>query len=123
MHNYLAFEFFASNYFQFSQVVEVFFNLLYKAERFLQAKIFLNLFTILLKVLCYMTLFCWLVPIGLLVSCSANDNVLPVHRSEPDSSENNNTQYFSGKNKKVGLLSFMRNVRENILPVQTRKAY
>lgn len=24
-----------------------------------------------------MTLFCWLIPIGLLVSCSANDNVLP----------------------------------------------
>jgi len=123
IHNYFAFTHFGSQYHPFSEV------------------------------LCYMTLFCWLIPIVLLCSCSANDNVLPTHsNSNIDNSSkiilNNNcsncylnpfyllflieknedlvSNYFKGKsNRKYGLLSFMRYIQDNYLPNRrtTRKLY
>ena len=97
-----------------------------------------------------MIIFCWLIPIGLLVSCSANDNVLPTY-SSPSSSSGSNysknlqwkfvlynfylifdhcvdgefvTNYLKSKNKKIGLLSGFRYLQENYLPqTQSRKAY
>jgi hypothetical protein len=75
-----------------------------------------------------MTLFCWLIPIILLISCSANDNVLPVYgnlnqQTKKDSNEDLVSSYFNSKNRKYGLLSFMRYFQENYLPELGRKRY
>lgn len=94
-HNYYAFNHFSSNYYQFSEV------------------------------LCYMTLFCWFIPIILLCSCSANDNVLPTTSVHQKKNEDVVSNYFSNKNKKYGLLTFMRYFQDNYLPNRqtTRKLY
>ncbi|CAF0746525.1 unnamed protein product [Brachionus calyciflorus] len=95
VHNYWAFDHFSSNYYEFHIV------------------------------LCYMTIFCWIIPIGLLVSCSANDNVLPTTFSS-DSNENDSlvSNYFKTKSKKIGLLSFLRYFNKTYLPtIQSRKSY
>jgi hypothetical protein len=85
-----------------------------------------------------LTLFCWLIPIGLLLSCSANDNILPtdnyqLNKSQRyDAADNDNgggdgglvNNYFRGKKQKFGLLSFLRNINRNYLPtVRTSKSY
>lgn len=99
LHNYFAFNFFSANYYQFSHV------------------------------LTYMTIFCWSIPILLIVSCSANENVLPTYqpvRSSSISDENSDlvTNYFKNKNKKIGLLHLFRYIRDNYLPeLGNRKSY
>jgi hypothetical protein len=96
LHNYIAFDHFSHNYFEFY------------------------------KVLCYLTIFCWLVPIILLLSCSANDNVLPTTFSSSSSQLGGSSlmnNYFDstgggrrGGGRKIGLLSFFRMVNQNYLP-------
>lgn len=100
LHNYWAFEFFASNhgYYQFSHVLS------------------------------YMTIFCWLIPIALLISVNANDNVLPTYQpigaqQNLNSSEDVVSNYFKNKNKKVGLLTFLRYLQENYLPQLQKRKY
>ncbi len=74
-----------------------------------------------------MTIFCWLIPIALLISVNANDNVLPTYQptgGQPNlkSSEDVVSNYFKNKNKKVGLLTFFRYLQDNYLPqIQKRK--
>lgn len=94
-----------------------------------------------------MTLFCWLIPIILLISCSANDNVLPTYGNVPTqtsskyfkrcllfnilklyflylaTNEDLMSNYFKGKTRKLGLLSFMRYFQETYLPETGRKRY
>ncbi|RNA13873.1 TEX261-like protein [Brachionus plicatilis] len=94
LHNYEAFSHFTSIYYEFNIV------------------------------LCYMTIFCWLIPIGLLVSCSANDNVLPTTYSSDRENDNLVTSYFKTKGRKIGFLSLMRYFNKNYLPtIQSRKSY
>lgn len=103
VHNYVAFNHFSTHYYEFNNV------------------------------LCYLTLFCWLIPIGLLLSCSANDNVLPTYSpGSLDSNQYDSDQggglvnsYFKGKKqKKVGLLSLFRYFNQNYLPtIRSNKAY
>ena len=100
LHNYVAFDHFSSHYYEFN------------------------------KVLCYLTLFCWLIPIVLLLSCSANDNVLPTTYQQPthrrtESDEGLVNNYFSrGKQRKLNLLSFFRYFHQTYLPtVNTNKSY
>ncbi len=93
---------------------------------------FSNIYLEFYKVLCYLTLFCWLIPIVLLLSCSANDNVLPTTTSSHTRSSSGGNaaasgglidNYFNSSSncsrragRKIGLLSFFRMVNQNYLP-------
>ena len=76
----------------------------------------------------YFTLFCWTIPVLLLMSLSANDNVLPVYSSNNSQTTNttnsgNNdlmTNYFSRKSKKYGLLAGLRYFQQKYLPTVRR---
>lgn len=95
LNHYLAFQHFTSEYYPFHEVIGYF-------------------------VVCL-----WLVPLQLLVSLSANENVLPtmadtsLHRHDDDVLSN----YFSRKGKKKGLLSLFSYAKEGFLPVRNKKAY
>lgn len=75
------------------------------------------------EVMAYFTLALWLVPFGLFVSLSANDNVLPT-TSEKTPLLNNDivTNYFSSR-KKLGLLSLFNYAKESLLPERNKKAF
>ena len=67
----------------------------------------------------YFTLCMWLVPFAFFVSLSANENVLPtVNERRPLLSDDNDvvTNYFSKKQKGVGLLSMFNSVKDNLTP-------
>ena len=67
----------------------------------------------------YFTLCMWLVPIAFFVSLSANENVLPtVNERRPLLSDDNDvvTNYFSKKQKGVGLLSMFNSVKDSLTP-------
>ncbi|XP_043242898.1 protein TEX261-like [Amphibalanus amphitrite] len=95
VNHYLAFQHFTSEYYPFHEVIGYF-------------------------VVCL-----WLVPLELLVSLSANENVLPtmadnsLHRRDDDVLSN----YFSRKGKKKGLLSLFSYAKEGLLPVRSKKSY
>jgi len=75
------------------------------------------------EVLAYFVVCLWLVPLQLLVSLSANENVLPTtgerHRHDEDVLSN----YFSRKGKRYGLLNLFQCAKESLLPERTKKAY
>ena len=61
----------------------------------------------------------WLVPFAFFVSLSANENVLPtVNERRPLLSDDNDvvTNYFSKKQKGVGLLSMFNSVKDSLTP-------
>ncbi len=65
----------------------------------------------------YFTLCMWLVPFAFFVSLSANENVLPtVNERRPLLSDDNDvvTNYFSKKQKGVGLLSMFNSVKDSL---------
>lgn len=67
----------------------------------------------------YFTLCMWLVPFAFFVSLSANENVLPtVNERRPLLSDDNDvvTNYFSKKQKGVGLLSMFNSVKDSLTP-------
>lgn len=95
VNHYLAFTYFASVYYSFSEVMA------------------------------YFTLCLWLVPFTLFVSLAANENVLPtVAETRPLLDDNDVvSNYFSRRGKKYGLLSFFNYAKESILPQRTKKAF
>ena len=67
----------------------------------------------------YFTLCMWLLPFAFFVSLSANENVLPtVNERRPLLSDDNDvvTNYFSKKQKGVGLLSMFNSVKDSLTP-------
>ena len=67
----------------------------------------------------YFTLCMWLVPFAFFVSLSANENVLPTtNERRPLLSDDNDvvTNYFSKKQKGVGLLSMFNSVKDSLTP-------
>merc|ERR1712037_880107 len=89
VNHYLAFSHFGENYYPFSEVMA------------------------------YFTICLWLVPFSFFVSLSANENVLPtmntMERRPLLSQEDNNdvvSNYFSKKQKGVGLLSVFNKIKE-----------
>nr|ALS05143.1 protein TEX261 [Paracalanus parvus] len=71
------------------------------------------------EVMAYFTLCMWLVPFAFFVSLSANENVLPtVNERRPLLSDDNDvvTNYFSKKQKGVGLLSMFNSVKDSLTP-------
>lgn len=95
VNHYLAFQYFATVYLSFSEVIA------------------------------YFTLCLWLVPFALFVSLSANENILPTLAEKRPLLDDNDvvTNYFSRKGKKYGLLSFFNYAKESILPQRTKKAF
>ncbi|XP_023346292.1 protein TEX261 [Eurytemora carolleeae] len=98
VNHYLAFSFFGENYFPFSEVMA------------------------------YFTICMWLVPFSFFVSLSANDNVLPTHtgRSSYSSPGEDDvvSNYFSKKQKGVGLLSVFNSIKDSVTPSKsTFKAF
>lgn len=95
VNHWLAFSYFSSVWYQFSEI------------------------------LAYFTLCLWIVPFALFVSLSANDNVLPtVNERSPLLNDNDIvTNYFSNKGKKLGLLSLFNYAKESILPQRNKKSY
>ncbi|CAF1062483.1 unnamed protein product [Didymodactylos carnosus] len=82
------------------------------------------------EILAYFTLFVWCIPFTFVLSLSANDYLLPKYNEEKrpfnnsqDSDLNNDliTNYFSKRAKKYGLLAFMRNIQETILPTRNKQ--
>ncbi|KAK9693921.1 Transmembrane adaptor Erv26 [Popillia japonica] len=73
------------------------------------------------EVMAYFTLFLWLVPFSLLISLSANENVLPT--TTTDHGRDVVTDYFSKKNKKYGLLTFFNYAKESLLPQRRKKGF
>lgn len=95
INHWLAFDYFAQNYYSFSEVLG------------------------------YFTLCLWIVPFALFVSLNANDNVLPtVNERSPLLNENDLvTNYFSSRGKKMGLLALFNYAKESILPQRNKKAF
>ncbi|XP_055917776.1 protein TEX261 [Eupeodes corollae] len=93
INHFLAFQYFTTNFYPFSEV------------------------------LAYFILCLWLVPFALFVSLSANDNVLPtvnshiLHNDNPDVVSN----YFARRQKKQGLLSLFSSAKELIVGGQKKK--
>ncbi|GJQ88334.1 hypothetical protein Trydic_g3810 [Trypoxylus dichotomus] len=75
------------------------------------------------EVMAYFTLFLWLVPFALLISLSANENVLPTSADRDDDGRDIVTNYFSKKNKKYGLLAFFSYTKESLMPQHHKKRY
>ncbi|GFO28207.1 protein tex261-like [Plakobranchus ocellatus] len=76
------------------------------------------------EVLAYFTLCLWLVPFAFFVSLSANEYVLPttagvVEQDDSDVVSN----YFRKNKKKLGLLSFLKNAQDSVLPQRMRKQF
>jgi len=96
VNHYFAFSFFGENYYPFSEVMS------------------------------YFTICMWLVPFSFFVSLSANENVLPtLNERRPLISGDNDvvSNYFSKKQKGVGLLSMFNSVKESLLPGKSHRAY
>lgn len=95
INHYLAFQYFASVYYSFSEVIA------------------------------YFTLCLWLVPFALFVSLSANENVLPtVAETRPLLDDNDVvSNYFSRKGKKYGLLSLFNYAKDSVLPQRNKKSF
>jgi len=97
VNHYLAFQFFAENYYIFSEVMA------------------------------YFTLCLWLVPFAFFVSLSANENVLPtMAEKRPLLPDENDvvSNYFMRQKKKVGLLTMFQGLKESILPnSRTKKSF
>ncbi|XP_072943315.1 protein TEX261 [Epargyreus clarus] len=93
--HYLAFQYFGTVYYSFSEV------------------------------LAYFTLCLWMVPFALFVSLSANDYVLPTTGEKQPLLGDNNvvTDYLSRKAKRYSLLSFFSYAKDSILPQRSKKAY
>jgi len=95
-NHYLAFSFFQSTIYTFSEVIG------------------------------YLTLCVWMVPFALFVSLSANDYILPTVETKPLIGGDDNdvvTNYFSKKGKKYGLLSLFQYVKENIFQQRSKKVF
>ncbi|XP_076364337.1 protein TEX261-like isoform X1 [Tachypleus tridentatus] len=95
-NHYLAFNYFGSVYYPFSEV------------------------------LAYFTLCLWIVPFAFFISLSANENILPtVSESKPILSEDSDvvTNYFSRRGKRYGLLSFFNYAKESVLPQGVKKKF
>lgn len=82
------------------------------------------------EVLGFFTICIWLVPFGLFVSLSANENTLPTSVEQKnmasvntDSESDVVTNYFLRKNKRYGLLSVLKSAQDTILPQRVKKAY
>ncbi|KAH8418349.1 hypothetical protein KR222_002650 [Zaprionus bogoriensis] len=119
INHVLAFQYFTAVYVPFTQVC-----FLHPTEQVTPNPTHLY---VLLQVLAYFTICLWMVPFGLFVSLSANDNVLPttvsaqerrLGSSNPDVVSN----YFSG-NKKTGLLSLINYAKETLLPARSKKSF
>ncbi|KAJ8703975.1 hypothetical protein PYW07_013269 [Mythimna separata] len=96
LHHYMAFKFFGTVYYNFSEV------------------------------LAYFTLCLWVVPFALFVSLSANDYVLPTTGEKQPlllGDSNVLTDYLSRKSKRYSLLSFFSFAKESILPQRSKKAF
>ncbi|XP_013780078.1 protein TEX261-like isoform X1 [Limulus polyphemus] len=96
INHYLAFNYFGSVYYHFSEV------------------------------LAYFTLCLWIVPFAFFISLSANENILPtVSESKPLLTEDSDvvTNYFSHRSKRYGLLSFFNYAKESILPQRMKKTF
>ncbi|XP_063231868.1 protein TEX261 [Bacillus rossius redtenbacheri] len=95
LNHYLAFQFFSSVLYSFSEV------------------------------LAYFTLCLWLVPFALFVSLSANENILPTVAERRHLLDDNDvvTNYFSQKGKKYGLLTFFNYAKDSILPQRNKKVF
>lgn len=97
VNHYFAFSFFGENYYPFSEVMA------------------------------YFTICQWLVPFAFFVSLSANENVLPtLAERKPFLQEENDvvSNYFSKKQKGVGLLSVFNSLKDSITPAKSSyKAY
>ncbi|XP_069139455.1 protein TEX261-like [Argopecten irradians] len=96
INHYLAFQYFSSIWFPFTDVLS------------------------------YFTLCLWLVPFAFFVSLSANENVLPtMTEARPQSQDSADvvSNYFKAKGKKYGLLSFLKSAQDSILPDRVRKHY
>ncbi|GIY07207.1 protein TEX261 [Caerostris extrusa] len=96
INHYLAFQYFSSVYYPFSQVLS------------------------------YFTLCLWLVPFSFFVSLSANENVLPtLAETRPLNADESDvvTNYFSRRSKRYGLLSFFNYAKESVLPQRVKKAF
>jgi len=71
------------------------------------------------EVMAYFTVCMWLVPFAFFVSLSANENVLPtINERRPLLSDENDvvSNYFSKKQKGVGLLSMFNSVKDSLAP-------
>ncbi|CAG4958674.1 protein TEX261 [Colias croceus] len=95
LHHYLAFKYFGTMFYGFSEV------------------------------LAYFTLCLWVVPFALFVSLSANDYVLPTTGERQHLLGENNvvTDYLSQKAKRYSLLSFFSFAKESILPQRNKKSF
>ncbi|XP_067133040.1 protein TEX261 [Centruroides vittatus] len=96
INHYLAFSYFTSVYYPFSEV------------------------------LTYFTLCLWIVPFAFFVSLCANENVLPtIIEKRPLLSDDSDvvTNYFSRRGKRYGLLSFFNYAKESILPQRIKKTF
>jgi len=93
VNHYLAFSYFGSNYYPFSEVMA------------------------------YFTICQWLVPFAFFVSLSANENVLPTmaERSPLMSPGDDDvvSNYFNKKQKGVGLLSMFNSLKDTVTPAKT----
>jgi len=81
------------------------------------------------EVLAFFTICLWLVPFALFVSLSANENTLPTSFEQQisasvnaDSESDVVTNYFLRKNKRYGLLSFLKSAQYTILPQRVKKS-
>ncbi|CAG0924662.1 unnamed protein product [Notodromas monacha] len=98
-NHYVAFSYFSSKYFALSEI------------------------------LTYFTLFMWLVPFALLVSLSANDNVLPSYADAGEahpllSNHDVVSHYFSKRSsKKYGLLQALQSAKEYLVPQLSKKSF
>jgi len=95
VNHWLAFQFFGQNYYAFSEVLG------------------------------YFTLCLWIVPFALFVSLNANDNVLPTVNERSDLLNDSDivTNYFSSRNKRIGLLSLINYAKDSILPQRNKKGF
>jgi len=78
------------------------------------------------EVLAFFTICLWLVPFALFVSLSANENVLPTSVASDIKSESDSdivSNYFRRKGKRYGLLSFLKSAQDTILPQRVKKGF
>jgi len=96
LNHYLAFSYFSSQLYPFSEVMSYF-------------------------VICL-----WVVPFAFFVSLSANDLILPTQLEKRPLLGNENdvvSTYFSKQARKINLLGFFNSTRDMILPQRTKKSF
>ncbi|XP_013113847.1 protein TEX261 [Stomoxys calcitrans] len=76
------------------------------------------------QILAYFTICLWMVPFALFVSLSANDNVLPTTINDSHLAANQDvvSNYFS-RGKKQGLLSLFNYLKDSIMPGRNKKSF